>query len=578
MHPFEREELPRITDSPLAYHPPSYHIPGYPANPRMLLARLYLQLGVFLDYYTAEHKPSLSSTLRPLLGGDVDTLRQAVPEECKSLFPQLSVDKGWPPTMLLHGTNDTAVPVEESRNLRSMLENLGVAVQLTEFEGKEHSFDYEPGAEDIWKVHFDNLYAFLLALQTVSALPYDRRAGTDNGIAEIAHDTRENVFYMYRRDGTLYGRFDEENFKQILTLHFCQLVPGWGKIEQYAKDTYGDGGVNIVVNPSEYPNYPATICAANEVVQVKLKGAPSCQESKQSMEGKVDNGDGIATVKAVQGYSNTGSWTVTQTSSFAQSIGFSLQIGIPTVGEASVSSTTTVTIENSLASSFSTTVNHEIAQEFTMNSPDGRQCEASLSTKACSLSGEGKVRFVAQGWIWFNYEDKRSPKTKPDKNNEHYKCENHPLFHFYFLCRIHWTTGAVNIQNAVKNLDERSSFLSFAGSMQTSSNSVYKGNCVNAPALKGKAQINTALKGTPKPPNKKAVKAPAKPSVKAPSKPSGKGPVPKAPAKVPAKPIRKGPAKAPARPAPKGPAKPPACTKRPCKTSRQTRGPAKSPA
>ena len=28
-------------------------------------------------------------------------------------------------------------------------------------------------------------------------------------------------------------------------------VPGWGKIEQYAKDTYGTGGWNIVVNPAE---------------------------------------------------------------------------------------------------------------------------------------------------------------------------------------------------------------------------------------------------------------------------------------------------------------------------------------
>ncbi|CAA7262899.1 unnamed protein product [Cyclocybe aegerita] len=161
MHPFQLEKLPRIADSPLVYHPPSYHIPGYPANPRMLLARLYLQLGIFLDYYTARHEPSLSSTLRSLLGGDIDALRQAVPEECRSLFPQFCVDKGWPPTMLLHGTNDTAVSVEESRNLRSMLENLGVAVQLTEFEGKEHSFDYEPGAEDIWKDHFDNVNHFI---------------------------------------------------------------------------------------------------------------------------------------------------------------------------------------------------------------------------------------------------------------------------------------------------------------------------------------------------------------------------------------------------------------------------------
>jgi hypothetical protein len=29
------------------------------------------------------------------------------------------------------------------------------------------------------------------------------------------------------------------------------LVPGWAKLEQYAKDTWGDGGWNIVTNPSD---------------------------------------------------------------------------------------------------------------------------------------------------------------------------------------------------------------------------------------------------------------------------------------------------------------------------------------
>jgi hypothetical protein len=28
-------------------------------------------------------------------------------------------------------------------------------------------------------------------------------------------------------------------------------VPGWAKLEQYAKDTWGDGGWNIVTNPSD---------------------------------------------------------------------------------------------------------------------------------------------------------------------------------------------------------------------------------------------------------------------------------------------------------------------------------------
>jgi hypothetical protein len=49
--------LESISDSPMAYRPQTYHILGYPANSRMFFARLYLQLGMFVDYYTGQHDP-----------------------------------------------------------------------------------------------------------------------------------------------------------------------------------------------------------------------------------------------------------------------------------------------------------------------------------------------------------------------------------------------------------------------------------------------------------------------------------------------------------------------------------------
>lgn len=89
-----------------------------------------------------------------------DFIRQ-IPERQRSLFPQFSVNSNWPPTFLLHGTRDTAVPVEESRNLQALLKNAGVPVTFLEFEGKEHSFDYEPEAETILGEAFDEVAVFL---------------------------------------------------------------------------------------------------------------------------------------------------------------------------------------------------------------------------------------------------------------------------------------------------------------------------------------------------------------------------------------------------------------------------------
>ena len=104
--------LEPVSDPPYAYHPPDHDTPGYPRNPRMLIGKLYLQLGTFLDYYTREHEPSLSEHLRSL---SIPAL--GVPEQHRRLFPQLGISPAWPPTCLAHGTSDTSVLVEESRHL-----------------------------------------------------------------------------------------------------------------------------------------------------------------------------------------------------------------------------------------------------------------------------------------------------------------------------------------------------------------------------------------------------------------------------------------------------------------------------
>ncbi|KAG6919244.1 hypothetical protein DXG01_008040 [Tephrocybe rancida] len=167
--------LPPIADSALAYHPQTYHIPGYPANPRMLITRLYLQLGVFIDYYTGAHEAGgISSALRQALTSrsgllntdDIDAdfnalLSALIPEQHHGLFPQLGVSVDWPPIVLVHGTNDSAVPIWDSRSLASRLKARGVDVQLWEVEGREHSFDYEPGAEELFGDIFDRVGEFL---------------------------------------------------------------------------------------------------------------------------------------------------------------------------------------------------------------------------------------------------------------------------------------------------------------------------------------------------------------------------------------------------------------------------------
>ena len=155
LHP-RAQRLPPISVSPLAYHPNDSPTPGYPANPRMQLARLYLQMGNFLDYYTGQHEPSLSAALRDTPNED------AVPAQHLRLFPQFNVSVSWPPTLICHGEDDTAVPAAESVYLHDLLHEAGVPVDLRVIPGREHSFDYAPGAEDELGGVFDDIVRWLV--------------------------------------------------------------------------------------------------------------------------------------------------------------------------------------------------------------------------------------------------------------------------------------------------------------------------------------------------------------------------------------------------------------------------------
>lgn len=156
--------LSPVFSSPLSYYGSDHSIPGYPSNPRMLLARLYLQLGNFLDYYTDEHQGSLSEILRDHLNAEKDMTflgwSSLIPLIHHPLFPQLNISS-FPPTFFIHGSQDTAVPVEDSCSLHTQLQSNGIVTTLKVCAGMEHSFDYESDAEQRWAIVFDEAFAFL---------------------------------------------------------------------------------------------------------------------------------------------------------------------------------------------------------------------------------------------------------------------------------------------------------------------------------------------------------------------------------------------------------------------------------
>lgn len=73
-------------------------------------------------------------------GNVVKTIWPAYPAQLKKIDPLLNVSKSWPPICIVHGTEDTMIPMSLSQHLCKRLKEEGVEVEFVEVEGQEHTF------------------------------------------------------------------------------------------------------------------------------------------------------------------------------------------------------------------------------------------------------------------------------------------------------------------------------------------------------------------------------------------------------------------------------------------------------
>ncbi|KAF4977437.1 hypothetical protein FDECE_18357 [Fusarium decemcellulare] len=143
--PKKRENETRKT---ISAHPPA-------ADPTQdsrqgLIAALHID-ALFPDYITG-----VDGLSRAIGSGGIG----AIPDEHKRLFPLSFGDlTNFPPTMLLHGVNDSAVPVDGSKTALEKLQAAGTEV-LPEFpEDAEHGFDARAGNLNVEGADGDNVIA-----------------------------------------------------------------------------------------------------------------------------------------------------------------------------------------------------------------------------------------------------------------------------------------------------------------------------------------------------------------------------------------------------------------------------------
>ena len=70
--------------------------------------------------------------------------RATTEQEADSVSPGRLLDPGFPPTLIVHGTDDHIRPHSSSLRLYAQLFALGVPVDLRLYAGQDHEFDYVP--------------------------------------------------------------------------------------------------------------------------------------------------------------------------------------------------------------------------------------------------------------------------------------------------------------------------------------------------------------------------------------------------------------------------------------------------
>ncbi|KAH9480665.1 hypothetical protein JR316_0007265 [Psilocybe cubensis] len=229
----------------------------------------------------------------------------------------------------------------------------------------------------------------LLTTQIVNGLPQQFKRAQDPEVLE-------------RRD--LFRRASAASPCSKLDLDDAQSLPGWPKLEQYARSKWGEGEWTIIINPPGYrKDKPATMCVADPV-KIEMTGDSKCNETRKDIPPVKKDSNHI---KVNEGYTNTGNWNITNVTTAAHAEFFSGNFQLPNITKLHLDSLTAVgKFINAPDNSFVTVVSNVTYKNTELTPVPDKHCIGTILEQECITPAKGRIQLVASGYIWFKYKTK----------------------------------------------------------------------------------------------------------------------------------------------------------------------------
>ncbi|KAF8177030.1 hypothetical protein BJ912DRAFT_1045822 [Pholiota molesta] len=270
----------------------------------------------------------------------------------------------------------------------------------------------------------------LLTFQLVTALP--------RPLANDFLDTND-----------LVSRAQGPSSCSLLDLDDAESLPGWSKLEQYARSTWGEGEWTVTINPPGYRDKPATMCVTgfSKIIEAGLPGDPNCTETRVGIQPEKKDG---TTIKVDEGFTNV--------TTAAHAEFFEAHFLLPNITKLHLNSMKAVgAFINAPDNSFVTTATNVTIKSAEITPVPDKHCIGTIHNSQCIIPAHGRIQLVASGYIWFNYKTKRAPLAKP-------KGAKHSRY-------------TVKIEDVLKNATDRSAWIDYQGYMNTSMRYDYYDEC-----------------------------------------------------------------------------------------------------